>query len=112
MGSYSDTNTTSHGFVRNPNGQITTFDVPGAVPHPGTYQGTYPNGINEGGTVVGYLREPAGVHGFVRNPNGDITTFDAPGANATRLYAINQVGAIVGSYLDAAGISHGFLLNP
>jgi hypothetical protein len=53
-------------------------------------------------------------HGFVRTPDGTITTFDAPGAG-TGLFqgtipsGINPAGAIVGYYLDASYVFHGFL---
>ena len=109
-----------HGYVRYPNGAITTFDAPGAGTTPYTYQGTWPNAINLGGTIVGYITDTNTTnHGFVRYPNGHFTTFDAPGAVATPgtyqgtdLYGVNLWGAIVGSYTDAKDVSHGFLLNP
>jgi hypothetical protein len=56
------------------------------------------------------------VHGYVRTPNGAITTFDVPGAG-TGLFqgtipaAINPAGAIVGWYVDASNVIHGFLLE-
>src|SRR5260370_41456549 len=46
-----DASNVYHGFVRAPNGAITTFDVPGAGTGP--FQGTYSDGINPAGTILG-----------------------------------------------------------
>jgi hypothetical protein len=52
-----------HGFVQESGGTYTSFDVPGAA------QGTYPQGINDGGTVAGWYRDSNSVvHGFVGMP--------------------------------------------
>ena len=72
-----------HSFVRNAEGKLTTFDVPGAGT--GSYQGTgCPGcdlGLNQFGAIAGiYIDANSVNHGFLRNPNGKITTFDAPGA--------------------------------
>jgi hypothetical protein len=78
-GYYIDAGTVSHGFVRAPDGAITTFDAPGA----GTeiYQGTITEGINPGGETAGYYLDASYVvHGFLRSPDGAFATFDAPGA--------------------------------
>src|SRR6266567_1962026 len=57
-----------HGFVRAPNGTITTFDAPGAGT--GSGQGTNPNGhTNDAGTITGYDIDNNNVrHGFLRSP--------------------------------------------
>jgi hypothetical protein len=52
--------------------------------------------------------------GFVRTPDSAITTFDDPGAGTglfqgTTPSGINPAGAIVGYYLDASNVFHGFL---
>jgi hypothetical protein len=60
-GNYVDVGNLSHGFVRAPNGTITTFDVPGAA------QGTYPYVNNFWGTIAGWYVDTNGVnHGFLR----------------------------------------------
>src|ERR1700676_2621518 len=51
VGSYADANNVSHGFVRAPDGDITTFDVQGAGT--GAFQGTSPEGINREGVIAG-----------------------------------------------------------
>jgi hypothetical protein len=48
-----------------------------------------------------------------RNPSGRaIVTFDIPSSIATLPVAINNGNAVTGSYTDASGTSHGFLLTP
>jgi hypothetical protein len=39
----------------------------------------------------------------------DIQTFDYPGSTFTSLNGINILGQVCGYYMDAAGITHGFL---
>jgi hypothetical protein len=50
-GPYLDASNVNHGYVRAPNGAITTFDAPGAGTGPG--QGTFVSGINPEGAVTG-----------------------------------------------------------
>src|SRR5262249_10538051 len=78
-GSYADASNVNHGFVRTPEGTITTFDVPGAGTGPG--QGTFSGGINPAGTIeVNYSDASALSHGFLPAADRTITTFDVPGA--------------------------------
>src|SRR5205823_1590675 len=119
-GNYIDASNVSHGFVRAPNGTLTTFDAPGAGTTTDSFQGTYPSSINQAGAICGaYLDESNEYHGFVRAPNGTLTTFDAPGAGTTSgsfqgTYpsSINQAGAICGAYLDESNVYHGFVRAP
>src|SRR3984885_1285656 len=37
-------------------------------------------------------------------------TIKIPGAQSTAIYGINNPGAMVGSYVDSAGVRHGFTL--
>jgi hypothetical protein len=53
-------------------------------------------------------------HGFVRSPGAEIITFDVPGAGTasgqgTIPGSSDPAGAIAGRYVDASGVSHGFL---
>jgi hypothetical protein len=48
----------------------------------------------------------------VRDPSGAITSFDVPNSIQTLPRAINGAGAIVGNYLDANDVNHGFLRDP
>jgi len=78
-GYYVDSAGAWHGFLRDKNGVITTFDAPGAGT--GVGQGTQSFAITPGGDVTGfYFDATSAVHGFLRDANGVITTFDLPGA--------------------------------
>ena len=114
-----------HSFVRNAEGKLKTFDVPGAGT--GTYQGTgCPGcdlGLNQWGAIAGIYSDANSVnHGFLRSPDGKFTTFDAPGAG-TGSYegtgcfsdcpvSLNDWGAITGIYIDIAFVYHGYLRSP
>jgi hypothetical protein len=70
-------------------------------------------GINNAGTIVGYIGNPHGqsapYQGFVLS--GRVyTTLSFPGATHTLAYGISNSGAIVGRYQDTAGW-HGFVLD-
>jgi YD repeat-containing protein len=100
----------THGFVRDPFGNFTSFDAdrdPCAV--------TYPRSITAGGAVTGYYSSsPTSSvnHGFLREDNGTITSFDPPGSTSTTALSINPAGAITGNYQRANGRVHGFLRHP
>jgi predicted membrane protein len=122
-GAYTDASNVTHGFVRAPDGIITTFDVPGAgtVASPGIFPGTFPGGINREGVIAGAYTDASNVtHGFVRAPDGIITTFDVPGAGTggnqgtlpTGFLGINPKGTITGGYVDANNVTHGFVRAP
>lgn len=112
---------TNHGYVRAPDGTFTSFDVPGACA--GCLQVVV---LNDKGTVAGTFLAPVSGgffarHGFLRTADGTITTFDVPGAVAVifghvlpfvGVSGINSSGAVVGSYSDINGVSHGYLRLP
>src|SRR5207249_3467655 len=65
------------------------------------------SGINNLSQIVGYQRGWS----FLIN-GGNLTFFTVPGAaNGTFASGLNDAGRIVGTYLDAREISHGFLLT-
>ena len=110
-GFYADSSFVYHGFVRTPDGKITTFDAPGAG-------GTFAAQINPAGVIAGDYFDVANVqHAYVRSPDGNITTFDAPGAGTGAfqgtftgfLDCINPEGVMVGYYLDASNLYHGYV---
>jgi hypothetical protein len=113
-----DDNFADHGWVRAPDGKITTFDVPGGGT--GAGQGTVAGGINLWGTIAGWLIDSDSVyHGFVRTPHGDITNFDVKGAGTspgqsqgTFFETLNIWGAITGQYVDGNNVNHGFVRTP
>src|SRR5271166_1822852 len=99
---------------------ITTFSIPGAGT--GAGQGTGGFGINPQGTVVGsYLDDNNVFHGFQCVSGcgslSTITKYDAPdagtGANqGTISFSINPFGEVVGFYIDATNVAHGFATAP
>jgi hypothetical protein len=95
---------TVHGFVRDPDGTIATFDVPFPYLHD-------IGDINDRGQIVGYYNDPdrplnlAG--GFLRQPDGRITRIDVPRALETTPRCIDNRGRVYGDYIDA-----GATLNP
>lgn len=117
VGFYFDGNIVAHGFLRTADGTFTTFDSPGAGTTASDGNGTFPMGINQLGSVVGFYTDDNRVsHCFIRNADGTITTFDAPGADTNPadaagsvLIGINPLGLAVGNYIDSSGVGHGFL---
>jgi hypothetical protein len=114
IGNYTDGNSVSHSFLREPDGKITAFDPPG------TNQSFYPGangsaaiGLNAEGAVVGYFVDANFVtHAYLRTPDGKFTTYDWPGACTTSQNAgchgsgawnINALGVVVGPYEDTSG---------
>jgi hypothetical protein len=98
------------------NNQATTISDPNA----GIF-GTSVHGINNSNVIVGGYVDPSGVdHGFIYN-NGTYTTLDDPqstyagpgpvGANG-ELTGINDLGQVVGDYLDANYDPQAFLATP
>jgi hypothetical protein len=98
---------------RAPDGQFTTFDVPGA-----SGLGTARFSINLLGAVTGeFFDSNNAMHGFSRSTGGAFTTFDAPHAGAgafqgTRPSTNNLEGSVTGWYIDANNLYHGFVWQP
>jgi hypothetical protein len=118
VGWFTDTNIVPHGFLRTPDGHITSFDAPGAGLGSGLNQGTVAYSVNDGGVIAGQFQDASYVfHGFVRYPDGAFATFDAPGAGTeadqgTFGEGINPAGDINGYYIDTNNVSHGLLRTP
>src|SRR5207248_1784333 len=107
-GFYTDSVGALHGFVRDDNGVITTFDAPGAGTAAG--QGTQSFAISPEGEIPGFYFDGTGaVHGFLRDKRGVITTFDLPGGGFGPWGAIAPNGAVTGFYLDPNNVFHGFV---
>jgi hypothetical protein len=77
-------------------------------------------GINNAGTIAGYFGDGTAVpnNGFTIAPpygSADFTpeNFTVGGVTAaqTQVVGINNTGATVGFYVDASGVSHGFILT-
>jgi hypothetical protein len=95
---------TCSGYLRDPNGSITSFDVPGDS------CGISATAINNEGTTTGlWGDENCVVHGFVRSSDGSITSFDVLDSAFAVPSDINPAGAIAGFYFDNNFDEHGFL---
>ena len=83
-----------------------------AIADPSAVSGTFADGINDSGQVVGsYIDGSGNEDGFLYS-NGAWTTLDDPlGVNGTFADAINAAGQIVGSYINSAGTANGFLYS-
>ncbi len=98
-----------HGFLRDREGTITTFDPAGS-------NCTDPVAINDFGVITGGYSDSSGVyHGFLRAPNGAITKFNIIEAGTDQnlgVTSINDFGIITGDYLDSSEVLHGFVRAP
>jgi hypothetical protein len=118
VGFYTDKNIVPHGFLRTPNGRITSFEAPGAGLGYGLNEGTVAYSINDLGVIAGQYQDSNYVlHGFVRYLDGSFTTFEAPGAGTganqgTLAFNINLEGATAGIYIDGSNVYHGFVRSP
>jgi uncharacterized membrane protein len=89
-------------------GVLTTLDPPGSTRSLGGF-------LNAQGQVVGTYRNPPNDkrHGFLWS-RGVFTTFNVPDDHpvfGTVALGINDLGQIVGDYVDIGGNRHGFLLS-
>lgn len=108
------TGTVTDGFIDN-NGSITTLTGPAGA------TSTQALGLNNEGQVVGDYTDSVGnMHGFVYNvATGAYTTIDDPNATPstpgaatmTVVNGINDLGQLVGFYLDANGNTDGMLAD-
>jgi probable HAF family extracellular repeat protein len=121
-GLYTDmmTNTT-HAYLQS-GGKLASFDFPFSI-------ATSAWDMNASGEVVGNYTDAAKKgHGFVLipgefdptfgitpeagvAPSYSFTSVDYPGAATTNALGVNHRGDVVGSYMDSAGKTHGFLLT-
>jgi len=116
-----------HGSVSQPPySTVTLFDAPDACSS-GTCLGTTVGSINLKGLIAGYYSDANGVnHGYVTHPpytESTFTTINAPGACSSGMrcsglgteintFALNDLGAVTGYYLDKDGVAHGFVSYP
>ena len=112
-GTYIDSQSVLHGFVRSSAGAITLFSAPNA----GTAvnQGTAAVTIDAAGDIGGIYADASGkLHAFIRTANGTITPFNAPGAGTgtaqgTYPWVFDAAGDLAGDYVDASNVVHGFV---
>jgi hypothetical protein len=110
-GFYVDGAQVTHAFLASLSGGAPIrFTVPGA-------QVTQFFGVNDSGEAVGSYTLDGVIHGLLYNPaNGLWQTLDYPNAveapgSGTVINGLNNKGQAVGFYNDAAGNTHGMLIN-
>ena len=100
-GHYKDIDGLYHGVIME-DGELTQYDFPGAAE-------THIYGISdETGALSGNAVDEMGVS---RGFSGDML-IAFPGAVNTYADFVNAAGAVVGSYVDADGMPHGFIRHP
>jgi hypothetical protein len=105
-----------YGFLREPSGAVTLFRVNG--------QPTAARGINDVGVIVGFIHGVDGgpyvgwvgtlasLGGFQTMTNAELITVPFAGATDTFTVAIDNIGRIVGTWVDGSGGNHGFIATP
>jgi uncharacterized membrane protein len=88
----------------NDHGVFSLIQVPGATT-------TLPRSINNHSVITGVYCVTDRCHGFVLE-DGVFTTIDVPGSTLTDISGMNDLGQLVGRYIDAQGVAHGFLATP
>jgi hypothetical protein len=92
-----------HGFLRDIDGTITSFDVPGA-------EATQGDVINNKRVIAGdYFYSGGNWQPFVRKPDGKIVTYQISGAVDAYSSCINDSGTVAGWYHDDDNVPHGFV---
>ena len=109
VGSYIDADGMFHGFMRNPDGNFTTIDLP-EMPN---LQFLFVNTITDFG-VVGFRAKAANdiLRSYILMPDDTLYEVRIPGSVITVVRNVNQDGSIVGFYDLADGRRHGFLGRP
>ncbi|MBD5654897.1 MAG: hypothetical protein IAI50_06915, partial [Candidatus Eremiobacteraeota bacterium] len=95
-------------FLREPDGQITSFAVPPPGPEAGS--GTFGRSINRAGVVASnFERDPKlQGRGLLRYPDGTILDLPKSGFRTEIPHSINSSGDVTGIAIDKKGAYHGF----
>ena len=105
VGSYLDADGTYHAYVRLPNGNFATQDLPGAP----NLEYFHYHGINDAGFLVGRAKAVGDVPRTYVGVFGELHEVQFPGAVSTEGWNINQDGSVVGYYDMPDGRRHGFI---
>jgi hypothetical protein len=105
VGFYNDAKGNAHPYeVNQATGVFTKIRIPGTVSATAT-------GINNNGDVAGFATDTSGNTFSWLLHNGQLTDYQFPGGTDTQAFGVNSFDEIVGSYLDGAGVMHGFTLK-
>jgi hypothetical protein len=106
VGFYNDAKGNSHACKLNQaTGKFTPIHVPGVS--------TVATGINNTGDIVGFATDAAGNTSSWLKIGTSTIAYQFPGGSDTQAFGINAKNQIADSYLDGAGVLHGFVLtNP
>jgi len=104
VGDYSTSDGNLHGFFLS-GGTFTGFDIPDA-----TFTAVL--SINNPGDFAGTFVDASGIQQAFVSVGGTITSFSVPAATNTLAYDItDSKRLVVGYYIDASGIPHGYYRN-
>ena len=109
-GTYQDTNSALHGFLRAADGTITTIDAPGALNAP--FVGTSAAVITPLGSIAGtYTDANFNQHMFLRAKGGTLTNVEFPISVGFFYggFSASSQGTIAGSFFDSNFTPHGFV---
>jgi hypothetical protein len=96
--------TATHGWLREPGGAVTLFQIGGNL--------TRARGINDVGLIAGFITVAGVNRGFVGNSSG-FQDLMVPGSDATFGEAINNAGQVAGLFTTAGGtVTRGFIATP
>ena len=106
VGSYVDAGGVYHPYVRTPDGEFVSFDLPSAE----GLEYFFVHGINDAGATVARAKAVGDVPRTYAPTIREELKF--PGSVSTEGYNINQDGSVVGHYDSADGRRHGFIARP
>jgi hypothetical protein len=101
VGFYNDAQGNAHAFKYNQATHTFTTLVP-----PGSDSATA-TGINASDEITGFLTRGKTTASFLVS-HGRYVEFDVPGSTNTQAFGVNNHDEVVGSYVDSAGMTHGF----
>jgi len=105
VGFYTDSMGVPHGYLLN-GSSLTTLNYPGSM-------NTSAFGINNNGLIVGIYTDSGGVqHGFTYNGTTWQTFDDPNGVGTTVINGVNDLGQLVGFYVNGNKATIGFLATP
>ena len=106
VGFYNDAKGNAHAYeLDQATGVFTAIKIPDAVSATAT-------AINNNGYIAGFFTDAAGdTSSWLLTPSDQLTTYQFPGGSDTQALGISSKNKIVGSYLDGAGVMHGFVLD-